>query len=70
MRGWVNALRDQKKVQFVILRDETGMVQAVLAKQEPPSQLNAEISALTAESAVTVTGTIVADERVKLGASS
>ncbi len=67
VRGWVNALRDQKRVQFVILRDETGMAQAVLAKDEPPSELNEAISALTDESAVTVTGTVVGDERVKLG---
>jgi nondiscriminating aspartyl-tRNA synthetase len=67
VRGWVNALRDQKRVQFVILRDETGMAQAVLSKDETPSALNEEISALTAESAVSITGTIVGDERVKLG---
>ncbi len=67
VRGWVNALRDQKRVQFVILRDETGMAQLVLGKDEPPSELNDTISALTAESAVTVTGTVVGDERVKLG---
>jgi nondiscriminating aspartyl-tRNA synthetase len=67
VRGWVNALRDQKRVQFVILRDETGMAQAVLAKDDPPSELNEAISGLTAESAVSVTGTVVGDERVKLG---
>ncbi len=67
VRGWVNALRDQKSVQFVILRDESGMAQAVLAKGDEPSELNVAVSALTAESAVTLTGTVVADERVKLG---
>jgi aspartyl-tRNA synthetase len=67
VRGWVNALRDQKRVQFVILRDESGMAQAVLGKDEQPSELNEAISALTAESAVTITGEVVADERVKLG---
>ncbi len=67
VRGWVNALRDQKSVQFVIIRDESGMAQAVLPKGEPPSELNEAISALTAESAITITGTVVADERVKLG---
>ena len=67
VRGWVNALRDQKRVQFVILRDETGMAQLVLGKDEPPSELNDAISALTAESAVTVVGEVVGDERVKLG---
>jgi aspartyl-tRNA synthetase len=67
VRGWVQAVRDQKRMQFVILRDETGLAQAVLSKEDPPTQLNDAISALTAESAVTVTGTVVADERVKLG---
>ncbi len=66
VRGWVQAVRDQKKVQFVVLRDETGMAQVVLGKDEPPSELNESVSALTAESAVTITGSVVADERVKL----
>jgi nondiscriminating aspartyl-tRNA synthetase len=67
VRGWVNALRDQKRVQFVVLRDETGMAQAVLAKDDPPSELNEQVSALTDESAITVVATVVADERVNLG---
>jgi nondiscriminating aspartyl-tRNA synthetase len=66
LRGWVNALRDQKRVQFIVLRDEAGMAQVVLAKDDPPSELNERVSALTQESAVTLTGTIAADERVKL----
>jgi nondiscriminating aspartyl-tRNA synthetase len=67
VRGWVHAVRDQKRMQFVIVRDETGLVQVALAKQEPPSELNEALSALTVESAVTLTGLVVADERVKLG---
>ncbi len=67
VRGWVQALRDQKRMQFVIVRDESGLVQVALPKQDPPSELNEAVSALAAESAVTITGTAVADERVKLG---
>ncbi|HEV3094391.1 MAG TPA: aspartate--tRNA(Asn) ligase [Solirubrobacteraceae bacterium] len=67
LRGWVAAVRDQKRVQFVILRDETGMAQLTLGKDEPPSELNEAISALAPESAVTVLGKVLADERVKLG---
>jgi nondiscriminating aspartyl-tRNA synthetase len=67
VRGWVQTVRDQKRMQFLIVRDETGFAQSVLAKEDPPSQLNEAITALTAESAVTITGTVAADERVKLG---
>ena len=67
IRGWTNAIRDQKRMQFLIVRDETGLVQVVLPKDEPPIELNEAVSALTVESAVTITGTVVADERVKLG---
>ena len=67
VRGWVHAIRDQKRMQFVILRDSTGLAQAVIAKGEEPGELNAAVSSLTAESAVSVTGTVAADERVKLG---
>ena len=66
IRGWVQSLRDQKRTQFVIVRDETGLAQVVLAKEDPPSELNGRVSALTEKSAVTITGTVVADERVKL----
>jgi nondiscriminating aspartyl-tRNA synthetase len=67
VRGWVQAIRDQKRVQFLVIRDEAGAVQVVLGKADPPSPLNEAVSALTPESAVTVTGDVVADERVNLG---
>jgi aspartyl-tRNA synthetase len=66
IRGWVHALRDQKRMQFIVVRDETGLAQVVLAKDDPASELNERVSTLTAESAVTVIGTVAADERVKL----
>ncbi len=67
LRGWVHAIRDQKRMQFLVLRDETGLAQLVLGKDDPSSELNETISALTPESAVIVTGLVVADGRVKLG---
>jgi aspartyl-tRNA synthetase len=69
--GWVETVRDQKKVQFVILRDETGAVQLVHPRtdvDEPGSDpLATAISALTHGSFLTVTGELKHDERVKLG---
>jgi len=67
LRGWVQAIRDQKRVQFVIVRDETGLAQVVLPHEDPPTELNQLISGLSVESAITLTGEVVADERVKLG---
>lgn len=75
--GWVDTVRDQKKVQFVILRDESGAVQLVnpaIRELDPEIENAAErlaltetISALNAGTFITVTGQLKADERVKLG---
>jgi nondiscriminating aspartyl-tRNA synthetase len=69
--GWVETVRDQKKVQFVILRDETGAVQLVHPRtdvDEPGSDpLATQISALSHGTFLTVAGELKHDERVKLG---
>ncbi len=75
--GWVETVRDQKKVQFVILRDETGAVQlvnpATRPTEEPSDQdasalaLTETISALATGTFLTVRGELKHDERVKLG---
>ncbi len=54
-------------MQFVVVRDSSGLLQATLERSDAHADLNATISALTRESAVEVTGTVVADPRVKLG---
>ena len=75
--GWVDTVRDQKAVQFVILRDETGAVQLVnkavreLDADAPDSAerlaITEQIGALNAGTFITVTGVLAHDERVKLG---
>ena len=75
--GWVETVRDQKKVQFVVLRDECGAVQLVnpaVRELDPEVEGSAErlatteaISALAHGSFITVTGELKHDERVKLG---
>nr|WP_218869171.1 aspartate--tRNA(Asn) ligase [Leifsonia psychrotolerans] len=71
--GWVDTVRDQKKVQFVVLRDESGAVQlvnprttdadGVVVADEPATT----ISGLSQGSFITITGELKHDERVKLG---
>ena len=75
--GWVETVRDQKKVQFVILRDESGAVQLVNPATRPAEDgseqdaaalaLTALISELSTGTFLTATGDLKHDERVKLG---
>ena len=70
--GWVDTVRDQKKVQFVVLRDESGAVQLVHPRTDTeegsaPDEVAAAISSLTTGSFLSVTGELKHDERVKLG---
>jgi len=66
VNGFVQTVRDQKKMQFLILRDTTGLVQ--VAHYRPNDEKLAEqISALAVESTVTVTGKVVDNPIVKLG---
>lgn len=67
IQGFVNRIRDQKFVQFAIVRDHTGMVQAVVERSEANARLNDSISKLTTESAVEIEGTVIANPKVKLG---
>jgi nondiscriminating aspartyl-tRNA synthetase len=67
IQGFINRVRDQKKMQFIIIRDHTGVIQAALEKTEINQPLNLVISALTSESAVEVTGTLVENPAIKLG---
>jgi aspartyl-tRNA synthetase len=64
--GFVDTLRLQKAMQFVVIRDTTGLVQ-VVHRRNDDAELAERLDTLTAESAVIVTGTVVADDRVKLG---
>lgn len=76
--GWVEKVRDQKFVQFVVLRDESGAVQlvngGVLREPDPENPRSdilvprtTTISELTHGTFVTVSGELQHNERVKLG---
>jgi aspartyl-tRNA synthetase len=65
--GWVNAIRNQKQMQFVIIRDHTGMVQVIHERQKNEDHIGQIIDNLTIESAVEITGTVIANTHVKLG---
>lgn len=66
VQGWLHTLRDQKNMQFLIIRDRTGLVQVAHYKKGDPD-LAEKISSLGTETALTLTGTVVKNEIVKLG---
>ncbi|MFJ5233301.1 aspartate--tRNA(Asn) ligase [Kitasatospora sp. NPDC088391] len=67
VKGWVNTLRLQSKVQFVVVRDHTGAVQVTHRRGGAEDALGEVLRGLTVESAVEVTGRVVANPVVKLG---
>src|SRR5258706_6535141 len=67
LKGFVQTVRNQKAVQFIILRDHTGLIQVVAERSEENKIINDLIATLTRESAIEVTGTVVSNPNVKLG---
>jgi nondiscriminating aspartyl-tRNA synthetase len=66
IKGWLQILRDQKNMQFLILRDRTGLVQVANYRPANP-ELGNMISTLGSESALSITGKVVENKVVKLG---
>jgi aspartyl-tRNA synthetase len=66
IEGFLQTLRDQKKMQFLILRDPTGLVQVAHFKANN-EDLAARISQINVESALGGTGRVVDNPVVKLG---
>ena len=65
--GWVETLRDQKRIQFIIIRDESGSVQVTYPRPAEEDALADKVSTLSHGSFVEITGNLKHDERVKLG---
>lgn len=65
--GFAHVVRDQKRMQFVVLRDHSGMVQLFHQKGGDDDALKAIISSLTQESAIVASGTVASNPSVKLG---
>ena len=66
VQGYLQTLRDQKKMQFLIIRDLTGLVQAAFWKAND-LDLAEQISGLGVESVLSIQGSVVDNPVVKLG---
>jgi len=74
VRGWVSHLRSSGKIQFLVLRDGSGLLQCVAGIKDLTPEAWEACSRLTQESAVIVRGALRSDPRspggVELGISS
>ena len=63
LAGWLYNKRGSKGLYFLILRDGTGLAQCVVNEEQVDAPSFAAADAATQESALRITGTVVADER-------
>ena len=67
VRGWVTTTRSSGKIGFLVLRDGTGYLQAVLSRAELSEAVWESFKQLTQEASVAVTGSVRADTRAPGG---
>lgn len=66
IQGFVENFRDRKAMAFIVLKDITGKVQITVEKEKHPD-LEQALSEITLDSVISVVGTAVASEYVKMG---
>ena len=66
VQGFVENLRDSKYMAFIVLKDITGKIQITVEKEKLP-ELCPVIATLTQDSVISVVGTAVENDFVKMG---
>jgi asparaginyl-tRNA synthetase len=67
VKGWLYGRRSSGKIRFLMVRDGTGIIQAVVSEKEVDPETFSASDRLTQESSLVVTGTIRADARAPGG---
>jgi asparaginyl-tRNA synthetase len=67
VKGWLYNRRSSGKIQFLLVRDGTGIVQCVFQKGDVPDELYDELDHLPLESSLEVSGNIREDKRAPGG---
>ena len=67
LRGWLHNKRSSGKIQFLIVRDGTGYIQAVVARGAVQEETFAAADSLTQESSLLLKGKVRADARAPSG---
>lgn len=67
LEGWLWNKRSSGKIAFLNIRDGSGFIQGVVAKEEVPEELFALAKGLSQETSIRVTGKVRAEERSPIG---
>ncbi|MEM2104412.1 MAG: asparagine--tRNA ligase [Candidatus Bathyarchaeia archaeon] len=67
IKGWLVTKRSSGGVQFLIVRDGTGLIQATIHKDEVAPKVFQEAEELTQESSVMIKGVVIEDKRAPGG---
>jgi asparaginyl-tRNA synthetase len=67
IHGWLHNRRSSGKIHFLIVRDGTGFIQAVMSKAAVGDEAFTKADHLSQETSLSVTGTVRADKRAKGG---
>jgi asparaginyl-tRNA synthetase len=67
IHGWLHNRRSSGKIHFLILRDGTGFIQAVMSKASVGDVVFSQADHLSQETSISVTGTVRADARARGG---
>lgn len=67
LRGWLYNKRSSKNIQFLQLRDGSGIMQCVVVRNEVDEATFAKAEEINQESSFSITGTLRADKRSTLG---
>jgi asparaginyl-tRNA synthetase len=67
VRGWVATTRSSGKIAFVVVRDGTGYLQAVISKKDVAPEVWDAFGKLTQETSLELTGSVRADARAPGG---
>jgi aspartyl-tRNA synthetase len=67
VKGWVQDIRNLGGISFVILRDRCGTIQITLPKKKIDPQLFDDITTLSRESVVSITGDVKKSDQTELG---
>lgn len=67
LRGWIFNMRSSGKIHFLLLRDGTGAIQAVVDEGSVSEETIRQVKSLTLESSVELTGTVKKEPRAQSG---